>query len=335
MLRLHEYAYHRPRTLAEALELKARHGAAAAFIAGGTDLVPNMKHALETPDHLIALKQIGELRGVREADGWLVIGAAESLAAVSRHAAVRDRFASLAEAAGSVAGPQLRGMGTIGGNLCLDTRCTYYNQTYFWRHALGFCLKKDGDTCHVTKVGRKCVAAHSADTAPPLMTLGAEAELVSSEGTRRVPVADFFIADGIRNSVRRPDEIVTGVRLPLAAGRRTRSAFRKVRQRNSIDYPLLTMAVAIDEGDEGAIAEMRLVVSALGARPRVVAGLEKLVPGRALDAETIEAVAQRAFQQCHPLTNIIVDPAWRRAMVPVYVRRMLTQLAGSAVGTPA
>jgi CO/xanthine dehydrogenase FAD-binding subunit len=150
-----------------------------------------------------------------------------------------------------------------------------------------------------------------------------------------VPVADFFIADGIRNSVRRPDEIVTGVRLPLAAGRRTRSAFRKVRQRNSIDYPLLTMAVAIDEGDEGAIAEMRLVVSALGARPRVVAGLEKLVPGRALDAETIEAVAQRAFQQCHPLTNIIVDPAWRRAMVPVYVRRMLTQLAGAAVGTPA
>jgi 4-hydroxybenzoyl-CoA reductase subunit beta len=335
MLRLHEYAYHRPRTLAEALELKARHGAAAAFIAGGTDLVPNMKHALETPDHLIALKQIGELRGVREADGWLVIGAAETLAAVSRDAAVRDRFASLAEAAGSVAGPQLRGMGTIGGNLCLDTRCTYYNQTYFWRHALGFCLKKDGDTCHVTKVGRKCVAAHSADTAPPLMTLGAEAELVSSEGTRRVPVADFFIADGIRNSVRRPDEIVTGVRLPLAAGRRTRSAFRKVRQRNSIDYPLLTMAVAIDEGDEGAIAEMRLVVSALGARPRVVAGLEKLVPGRALDAETIEAVAQRAFQQCHPLTNIIVDPAWRRAMVPVYVRRMLTQLAGAAVGTPA
>jgi 4-hydroxybenzoyl-CoA reductase subunit beta len=326
MLRLHEYAYHRPRTIAEALELKAQHGDDAAFIAGGTDLVPNMKHALISPAHVIALKGIAELKGMREEDGWVVLGAAETLAAVSRDAAVRRSAASLASAAGSVAGPQLRSMGTIGGNVCLDTRCTYYNQTYFWRHALGFCLKKDGDTCHVTKVGKKCVAAHSADTAPPLMTLGAEVELASVDGTRRVPVADFFIADGIWNSVRRPDEIVTAVRVPLGIGRRARSAFQKVRQRNSIDYPLLTMAVAIDEGDDGAITEMRIVVSALGARPRVVTGLEKIVPGRMLDDDTIDAVAQRAFQQCHPLTNIIVDAEWRRAMVPVHVRRMLQEL---------
>jgi 4-hydroxybenzoyl-CoA reductase subunit beta len=326
MLRLHEYAYHRPTTLADALALKQSHGDDAVFIAGGTDLVPNMKHGLFTPAHVIALKRVAELRGIRDEDGWLVIGAAESLATVARHAAVRDRFPSLASAAGQVAGPQLRSMGTIGGNLCLDTRCTYYNQTFFWRDALGYCLKKDGDICHVTKVGRKCVAAHSADTPPVLMTLDAEAELASPDGTRRVRVADFFIADGIHNSVRRRDEIVTAIRVPLAAAR-LRTAFRKVRQRNSIDFPLLNVALAADVAEDETIRELRIVVSALGSRPRVVAGLDKVATGERLNDDVIDAVAQRAFQQCHPLTNIIVDPEWRRAMVAVEVRRALREVA--------
>jgi 4-hydroxybenzoyl-CoA reductase subunit beta len=326
MLRLHEYAYHRPHTLAEALELKERHGEDATFIAGGTDLMPNMKHALITPGHVIALKGIAGLRGIRIEGGSLVIGATETLAAVARDPEVVSRFPSLAVAAGAVAGPQLRNMGTIGGNLCLDTRCTYYNQTYFWRHSLGFCLKKDGDTCHVTKVGRKCVAAHSADTPPVLMTLNAEAEFASTDGTRRVPVADLFVADGIWNSVRRPDEIVTTIRVPLAASR-LRAAFRKVRQRNSIDYPLLNMALAADVADDGRVADMKIVVSALGARPRVIAGLDKITTGEPLSDDVIDAIAQRAFQQCHPLTNIIVDPDWRRAMIPVHVRRMLKEVA--------
>src|SRR5690606_2952419 len=162
VLRLHEYTYHRPATVAEAARLLAANPGRARLIAGGTDLVPNMKHGLVTPSHVIALKQLGELHGIEEREGEVVIGAAETLSAVSRHPLIREHFGSLAEAAGSVAGPQLRNMGTIGGNLCLDTRCTYYNQTYFWRSALGFCLKKDGEVCHVTKVGRKCVAAHSA-----------------------------------------------------------------------------------------------------------------------------------------------------------------------------
>jgi 4-hydroxybenzoyl-CoA reductase subunit beta len=325
VLRLHEYEYHRPATVADAARLLAAHPGRARVIAGGTDLMPNMKHGLFTPGHVIALKQIRELRGIEERGGELVIGAAESLAAVSRHPLVRRHFPSLAQAAGSVAGPQLRNMGTIGGNLCLDTRCTYYNQTYFWRNALGFCLKKDGEVCHVTKVGRKCVAAHSADTAPVLMTIGAVADLASVAGTRQVSVADFFVADGIENTVREWNEIVTHVRIPLPPPGR-RSAFRKVRQRGAIDFPLLNVAVAAELGAALEIRAMRIVVSALGSRPRVIAGLDQVAIGRVLDDPTVVAIAERAFQQCHPLTNIIVDPEWRRAMVPVEVRRALRDL---------
>ncbi|HEX6132673.1 MAG TPA: FAD binding domain-containing protein [Longimicrobiales bacterium] len=334
MLRLHEYTYHRPATVAEAARLLAAHPGRARVIAGGTDLMPNMKHGLYTPEHVIALKQLGELRGIEERDGELVIGAAETLAAVSRHPAVRQRFPSLSRAAGSVAGPQLRNMGTLGGNLCLDTRCTYYNQTYFWRSALGFCLKKDGEVCHVTKVGRKCVAAHSSDTAPVLMTLGAVADLVSASGTRTVAVADFFVADGIENTVRGWDEIVVRVRIPLPSAR-TRAAFRKLRQRGAIDFPLLNVAVAAELGPGGEIEDMRIVVSALGARPRVIAGLEKVAIGRVLDDATAAAIAERAFQQCHPLTNIIVDPEWRRAMVRVHVRRALADLVADVAASAA
>jgi 4-hydroxybenzoyl-CoA reductase subunit beta len=324
MLRLHSYQFHRPRSLAEATELLASHAQDSMLIAGGTDVMPNMKHRLFTPNHLIGVKQIGELHGVRIDGNELVIGAAESLTAISRNPLVRQHAAALAQAAGSVAGPQLRNMGTLGGNLCLDTRCTYYNQSFFWRNALGFCLKKDGDVCHVTKVGKKCVAAHSADTPPVLMTLNAVIDLVSAQGTRSVTVADFYIADGIWNTVRRPDEIVARVRLPLPPAS-MRTSFTKVRQRQSIDFPLLNLAMALDfEGD--AIRSLRMVVSALGSRPREISGLEKIAAGRSLDAETIQAIADRAYQQCHPLENIIVDPDWRRAMVPVYVKRALREL---------
>jgi 4-hydroxybenzoyl-CoA reductase subunit beta len=325
VLRLHDYAYHRPQTVIEAAALLAQHPGRARVIAGGTDLMPNMKHGLFAPQHLIALRQIAELHGIEERDGELVIGAAETLSAVSRHPLVQRHFPSLALAAGSVAGPQLRNMGTIGGNLCLDTRCTYYNQTFFWRSALGFCLKKDGDTCHVTKTGRKCVAAHSADTAPVLMTLGAVAELASVEGGREVAVTDFFVADGIENTVRGWNEIVTRIRIPLPhPGLRT--SFRKLRQRGAIDFPLLNVAVAAELHDD-AVRDIRIVVSALGSRPRPLSGLDRIAAGRPLDEETRSALAERAFQQCHPLTNIIVDPDWRRAMVPVYVRRALEDIS--------
>jgi 4-hydroxybenzoyl-CoA reductase subunit beta len=327
MLRLHTYDYQRPRGISEALELLARHPEDGMLIAGGTDVMPNMKHRLFTPNVLIGIRGMSDLRGIQTTHDELVIGAGETLSDVAHNPLVQKYARALAQAAGSVAGPQLRNMGTIGGNICLDTRCTYYNQSYFWRDALGFCLKKDGTVCHVTKVGKKCVAAHSADTPPVLMALNASVDLVSPLGTRTVPVADFYIADGIWNSVRRRDEIVTRIRIPLPADS-VITSFTKVRQRNSIDFPLLNIAVAADlVGD--TFRDLRIVVSALGSRPRVVTGLDKVAIGQALTAETIDATAERAFQQCHPLENIIVDPDWRREMVRVYVKRALRGLVRS------
>lgn len=334
MLRLPSFEYHRPETVEEAARLLDGFGEEALLIAGGTDVVPNMKHRLFEPGHLVSVRGLPELRGIQVRDDELVLGSGETLAAVAAHPLVRTHAASVAQAAGLVAGPQLRNMGTIGGNLCLDTRCTYYNQTRFWRQALGFCLKKDGDTCHVTRVGKKCVAAHSADTPPALMTLGAVVDFVSAQGERSVPVADLFVADGIWNTVRARNEILVRVRIPLApAG--TRTAFRKVRQRNAIDFPLLNLAVACELEPDGVARSVRLVVSALGSRPRMVSGLDEIVVGRVLDDEVLEAIAEKAHQQCRPLTNIIVDPEWRRAMVPVEVRRALQGLREGPAATAA
>ena len=324
MLRLPAYEYHVPRTLPEALALLSAHAGDVMPIAGGTDVVPNMKQGLFQPGHLVALSRVPELRGVELTEEGLRIGATMTLAEVGAHPLVRRHAPSFADAAARVAGPQLRNAGTIGGNLCLDTRCTYYNQTYFWRSALGFCLKKDGSVCHVTKVGKKCVAAHSADTPPVLMTLGATMTLTGPQGTRTQKVGDFYIADGIRNNVRQPDEIVTHVTIPVAPPGRF-AAFEKLRQRGAIDFPLLNVAVAGELEPDGTIADLRVVVSALGSRPRIVSGLEKMAPGQRPTPDLIDAIAERAHAQCHPLDNIIVDPEWRRAMVPVYVKKALAR----------
>ena len=377
MLRLPPFRYHRPRTVAEAAAILAKHGPDAMPIAGGTDLMPNMKHRLFTPAHVVSLNGIEAMRGIGVVQGGgtgaadgasgshggesasgvrpgaaLRIGALETLHDISAHAMVRRHFHGLATAAGLVAGPQLRNMGTIGGNICLDTRCTYYNQTHFWRSALGYCLKKDGDVCHVTGVGRKCVAAHSADTPPNLIALGAAFTLAGPRGEREVAAADFFVTDGIWNTRRAPGEILTEIRIPLAGpgfgpGRnggaappdgarpgaeagalRLRSAYRKLRQRNSIDFPLLSVAVAGALAEDGTVAGLRGVVSALGARPRVLDGWGEIAAGRRLDDEVVDALAERARAQCRPLDNIIVDAEWRRAMIPVQVRRALGELAG-------
>lgn len=323
MLRLPPFKYHRPESLDHALGLLGEHGSNAMPISGGTDLIPNMKHRLFEPEHLVALKSVPELRGFREEDGHLVIGAAETLTTVANHRVVRDRFPALADAAGHVAGPQLRNMGTLGGNICLDTRCTYYNQTEFWRQALGYCLKKDGDTCHVTRVGKKCVAAHSADTPPVLMTVNAELELASPRGRRTLSVDDFFITDGIWNSRREADELLVSVRIPL--GRR-RTAYAKLRQRQAIDFPLLTVAVAADIAIDGTVEAIDGVVTALGSRPRTLSGWDDIAVGHALDDAVVDQLAERAHAQCRPLENIIVDTEWRRAMVPVYVKKALERL---------
>lgn len=328
MLRLHPYEYHRPTTVAEAIALLAEHAGDALPIAGGTDLVPNMKHGLFTPGHLVSLRAVEEMRGLEVGADEIRIGACETLEAISASPGVRSAAPALARAAGLVSGPQLRRMGTIGGNICLDTRCTYYNQTRFWRKALGYCLKKDGDACHVVRGGTRCVAAHSADTPPVLMVLDAVLEIAGPEGSREMPIDDFFTSDGVWNRVITPNELIVAVRFPVPA-EGTRSAFQKLRAREAIDFPLANLAVSVTRGSDGRVEALRMVVSAMGSYPRKVGRVERAAVGNPLDGGVIDAIAEQAFRQCHPLDNLTVDKEWRRAMIPVLTRRALREIAAA------
>lgn len=326
MLRLPAFRLERPATLAAACALLADPAVESVVIAGGTDLVPNLKHRLLTPARVVALADVAELHGIAlERDGALSIGAMTTLAEVAADERVRARAPALAQAASLVAGPQLRTMGTLGGNVLLDTRCQWINQSHFWRQALGFCLKKDGTVCHVVEGGRKCVAAASNDSAPALMTLGAELELARAGGTRRVAVDDLWLADGIYNKRLERGEILARVRVPpVPAGHR--GAYGKLRDRGSIDFPLLGVAARVDL-EQGRVARADLVVTALAAAPKRVAKAAEALVGlregtRELEAAIDEAAAI-AHRQCRPLPNIPGDADYRREMVPVYVRRTL------------
>ena len=329
MLRLPTFQTLRPSSLAEALALLEEHGQDALLIAGGTDLVPNMKHELFTPKTLIALGEIPELRGIHATEDAFTIGAMTSLEDVAQAPELSAHLPALVQAAGLVAGPQLRHMGTLGGNVMLDTRCQWYNQTYFWRNALGFWLKKDGTVCHVVQGGKKCVAAASNDTAPALMTLGAQLIFEGPKGRRCVPIDELWLADGIHNK-RTRDEILVEVRVPRT-GSGHRGAYGKLRERGSIDFPLLGLAARLELDEEGAIADADLCAVALQAKPTRVKGvkdcLQGLTPGTDAFEGALHGVAAMAKKQLRPLANIPGDEAWRHAMVPVATRRTLRAAA--------
>ena len=334
MLRMPEFELARPASLDEALALLADPACTSMVVAGGTDLLPNLKHELFTPERVVSLAGIAELSGVRELEGgWLGIGAMTRLDEVAADARLRARAPALAQACSLVAGPQLRTMGTLGGNVLLDTRCQWYNQTYFWRQALGFCLKKDGTLCHVVEGGSKCVAAASNDSAPALATLGAELVFARAGARRVLPIDELWVADGAQNKKLERGEILTEIRLP-PRGAGHRGAYGKLRERGSIDFPLLGVAVRLELDAAGAITEADLVLGALAARPLRVRRIADELVGCASGSPALEPalarVAELARKQCHPLPNVPGDHEWRREMVPVYVRRTLqAALAGA------
>ena len=321
MLTLPVFAYVRPTSVDDVLRELAEHPGECLLVAGGTDAVPNLKHRLHEPRRVVSLAGVGELKGVTEDATGLHVGALVTLTALTRLPQLQRDFAATAHAASLVASPQIRNMGTLGGNLCLDTRCTYYNQTYFWREALGFCLKKDGVLCHVVPQGKRCVAAHSSDVSPTLIAFGAEVEIAGPTGRRKVACDEFFVGDGIHNNVLKPGELVTRVTFPPAA-RGQRGGYRKLRPRAAIDFPMLSIAVAA-RGSASRIESVRIVVSALGAKPRLLGSLDPLVAGQPASEETFAAVANAAHRQCRPLINVAYDDDWRHAMVPVMVKRAL------------
>ena len=324
MMRLPWFGFHAPSSVGEAARILAAEGPDAMLIAGGTDLLPNMKRRHQTPKTLVSLRHVQALR--RSSNGiGLTLGSGMTLSEVVARPAVRENYRALWEAAAQIATPQLRNMGTLGGNLCLDTRCTYYNQNHEWRKAIDFCMKKDGEICWVATASKRCLAMSSTDTAPALIALGATATLVSAGAEREVALADLYRNDGIDYLTRRPDEIVTEVRLPDAAG--WASSYWKLRRRGAFDFPVLGVAAAVKRAKDGTVEDARIVLGAVASRPLVIEAAKALL-GRKLDDEAIAAAGAAAGSRAKPMDNADLDLYWRKGVVGAFVGYALGQIRG-------
>ena len=328
MMRLPPFRWHAPQDVGEAARILAGEGRDAMPIAGGTDLLPNMKRRQQVPRVLVSLQSIGELRGVSVGDD-LTVGAVTTLAAVVRDARIREDHAGLWQAAALVATPHLRAMGTIGGNLCLDTRCTYYDQTYDWRKAISFCMKKDGETCWVAPASRRCLAVSSTDTAPALLALDARAVLVSARGEREVALDELYRNDGIDYLTRASDEILTRVRVPRVPGRR--SAYWKLRRRGSFDFPVLSVAAAVDLDATGTVVRARIALGAVASRPLLAERAAAHLVGQPLDDAAILRAAQAAAEIAKPMDNTDFTLHWRKRVAAEFVSYALRECRGDDV----
>ena len=312
-----------PRNVAEAVSMLDQHGADAMVIAGGTDVIPNLQMRLFTPCVLIDVKPLRELAAIEFSPRQgLRAGATATLTNILETPWLRDKFPVLASAIGTIASPLQRNMGTIGGNLCLETRCRWYNQSHFWRQSLGGCLKKDGDICHVAPGGKFCWAAWSGDSAPAFLTLGAELEIAGPSGTRRVALGDFYKNDGKDRIALARNELLIAVHVPAhMAGRR--GVYHKLRVRDSIDYPLAGVAVAMEVDSAGICKDARVALSAVNPAPVLVKRAGESLVGRKWSLELAERVAHAAIQTGKPLTTSGSTPVYRRDMVRVFTRRAL------------
>jgi 4-hydroxybenzoyl-CoA reductase subunit beta len=327
MMRLPRFAYRAPRSVGEVTDILAANEGAM-VVAGGTDVLPNMKRRQQTPALLVGLRGIAELKLVAEHDG-LTIGAGVTLADLLDIPLVRQRYTGLWQAAAQIATPHLRNMGTLGGNLCLDTRCNYYDQTYEWRKAIDFCMKKDGETCWVAPSSRRCLAVSSTDAAPMLAALGADVCLRSADRERRVPIADLYRNDGIDYLTRQRDELLTSIQLPPAAG--WRSAYWKLRRRGSFDFPVLSVAAALQFATDRTVTAARLVLGAVASCPIVVKGAAAALVGRALTDEAIATAADLAAHPARPMDNTDFSLIWRKRMVRDLVSYALREVRGDDV----
>jgi 4-hydroxybenzoyl-CoA reductase subunit beta len=309
MMRLPWFDYRTPRTLAEAARILASEGPGAVPIAGGTDLLPNMKRRQTAPKVLVSLRHIPEL----QRDG-AVVGAGTTLAQI---VGKRELPRGLRQAAAQVATVHLRNMGTLGGNLCLDTRCNYYNQNYEWRKAIDFCLKKDGDICWVATASKRCVAMSSTDCAPALIALGARVRLVCASGEREVALEDLYNNDGIDYLRRRPDEILTEVRIENAP-----STYWKLRRRGAFDFPVLGVAAAMHEGSA------RLALGAVASRPFLAGKANAFLRGKPLTDEVIAEAGRLAAARAKPMDNADLDLYWRKDVTAAFVGYALRELRG-------
>ena len=329
MMRLPLFEFRAPRTLEEATRILDGEGGMAMPLAGGTDLLPNMKRRQQVPKTLMSLRYIEDLQRIQLGDSGSRLGACITLADIGADARFRNGMTALAQAASLVATPPIRNMATLGGNLCLDTRCNYYDQNYEWRKAIHFCLKKDGDTCWVAPGSAKCMAVSSTDTAPALIALGARVRLVSRSQEREILLADLYNNDGLDYLKRKPNEILADILLDSLHG--WRSTYWKLRRRGSFDFPVFSVAAAARISESGVVQEARIVIGSAACSPLVASEAAKTLVGRQLNTDSITEAAVLAARIAKPLDNTDFDMSWRKKVAGEFVTCALRELRGDDV----
>lgn len=302
-------------------------GGDAMFVAGGTDLYPNMKRRQQTPKTVISVTRLKELREVRgDAKSGIVIGSSVSLTDLCNDSVINRNYPFVADAARLISTPILRNMGTIGGNLLLDTRCNYYDQNYEWRKGINFCMKKDGEICWVAPSSPKCWAVQSSDLAPLMVAIGAKVKLVSSSGERLLDAADLYNDDGIQYLNKRADELLTEIHLPPLNGRR--AVYKKLRRRGSFDFPVLGVAAALEIAGDGTVLAAKLILGGVAPAPIEVSNAQQALIGGPLDRDRINAAAEACYTKARPLDNTDFVMGWRKQMARPFVVRALEELSG-------
>jgi 4-hydroxybenzoyl-CoA reductase subunit beta len=321
---LPDFEVYIPESVKEALAFLSEHNGQAKIVAGGTDLLPSLKQRLFEPQYLIDIKPLAELQGIRTlANGDISIGALTTITELATNGLIATDLPVLQQAAATVAGPGLRNVGTIGGNVCLDTRCYWYNQSYFWRASCGFCIKKDGSVCHVAPGSKKCWAVYSADTPAALLTLDAKLRLSSASGDRLLSSAEFFLNDGQQRNVMRSDEILTEILIP-AASRGYAGRYEKFRLRGSVDYPLAGVAISAKKTN-GSVEDLRVALTAVNPRPVMLADLfSETVNLKGPDL--VDAIRKLAMKTAKPLKTSASTMEYRRHMLSIMIKRSLQSL---------
>lgn len=325
MMRLPKFTYRVPKKVSEAARMIADAGPEATFVAGGTDLYPNMKRRQQTPKTVISVTRLRELHEIRgDASSGISIGSSVSLTEICEHPAINRDYRFVADAARLISTPILRNMGTIGGNLLLDTRCNYYDQNYEWRKGINFCMKKDGEICWVAPSSPKCWAVQSSDLAPVMVAIGAKVKLVSASGERMLDAADLYNDDGIQYLHKRPDELLTEIHLPPRNG--MRAVYKKLRRRGAFDFPVLGVAAALDIAEDGTVRSAKLILGGVAPSPIDVKEAEQALIGEPFDQERINAAAEACYLKARPLDNTDFVMGWRKQMARPFVQRALEEL---------
>jgi 4-hydroxybenzoyl-CoA reductase subunit beta len=325
MMRLPKFDYRTPREIAEAVKIMAASGPEGQFVAGGTDLYPNMKRRQQTPRTVISVMRVPELNQITgDGESGIRIGASVTLTDIVEHPLINRDYPVIAHAARTISTPILRNMGTIGGNLLLDTRCNYYDQNFEWRKGINFCLKKDGDVCWVAPGSSKCWAVQSSDLVPVMVAIGAKFRLASTLGERMIDAAGFYNDDGIDYLKKRPDELLVDIHLPPLNG--WRASYQKLRRRGAFDFPVLGVAAWVQVDQAGSVKDAKLILGGIAPSPMEVKEAGEALIGHPLDSDHIQAAAEAAYIKARPLDNTDFVMNWRKQMARQYTLRALKEL---------